>query len=45
MRGMERIGFEALSFGFLDGVRVGLPAMEAWIVEVRGWRCVPGPGV
>lgn len=29
----------------VDGdVRVGLPAIEAWYVEVGAWRWIPGPG-
>ena len=38
-RGIERVGFEPLA---VEGMKVGQPAMEAWMVDDSRWRCVPG---
>lgn len=51
-RGIEIVGLEVSGFFFglgvvggLEGVRIGRPAREAWMVEVGASRWVPGPGV
>lgn len=41
-RGIEMVALEAL---VAEGVRMGRPAREAWMVEVALSRCVPGPRV
>ena len=45
-RGIEIVGLEVsglLGLG-MEGVRIGRPAREAWMVEVGASRWVPGPG-
>ena len=43
--GLEVSGFLELVWVDLAGVRIGRPAMEAWIMDEGAWRCVPGPGL